>query len=104
MADSKQERADEAVMSAAEAGEVEMPYSIYSGKEKWLIVGMVAMAGFYRYVPLSFSKLCITWISKSMGGVAVWIFADHDVVHYLRTSTSQLYRRLQMRLPKASMR
>jgi hypothetical protein len=31
-------------------GEVdEVPYSIYSRKEKWLIVGMVALAGFYRY-------------------------------------------------------
>lgn len=24
-------------------------YSIYSNKEKWLIVAMVALAGFYRY-------------------------------------------------------
>jgi hypothetical protein len=48
--DDKQEPVDEAVMSAAETGEVEMPYSIYSGKEKWLIVGMVGLAGFYRYV------------------------------------------------------
>lgn len=29
--------------------EVEVPYSIYTPKEKWLIVGMVALAGFYRY-------------------------------------------------------
>ena len=32
-------------------GEVEEQYSIYTAKEKWLIVGMVALAGFYRYVP-----------------------------------------------------
>jgi hypothetical protein len=31
-------------------GEVEVPYSIYTSKEKWLIVAMVALAGFYRYV------------------------------------------------------
>lgn len=31
-------------------GEVELPYSIYSRKEKWIIVAMVALAGFYRYV------------------------------------------------------
>ena len=30
-------------------GEVEVPYSIYTSKEKWLIVAMVALAGFYRY-------------------------------------------------------
>lgn len=48
----KQEQDNEAVMSPAEAehGEVEIPYSIYSSKEKWFIVGMVALAGFYRYV------------------------------------------------------
>ena len=34
-------------------GEVEVPYSIYTSKEKWLIVAMVALAGFYRYT-LSF--------------------------------------------------
>ena len=34
-------------------GEVEVPYSIYTSKEKWLIVAMVALAGFYRYA-LSF--------------------------------------------------
>jgi hypothetical protein len=32
-------------------GEVEVPYSIYTSKEKWLIVAMVALAGFYRYAP-----------------------------------------------------
>lgn len=31
-------------------GEVEVPYSIYTNKEKWMIVAMVALAGFYRYV------------------------------------------------------
>jgi len=29
-------------------GQVEVPYSIYTSKEKWLIVAMVALAGFYR--------------------------------------------------------
>lgn len=48
--DDKQEPVDEAVMSAAETGTVEMPYSIYSGKEKWLIVGIVGLAGLFRYV------------------------------------------------------
>lgn len=28
--------------------EVEVPYSIYTSKEKWLIVALVALAGFYR--------------------------------------------------------
>lgn len=30
-------------------GEVEVPYSIYKAREKWIIVAMVALAGFYRY-------------------------------------------------------
>lgn len=33
-------------------GEVEVPYSIYTSKEKWMIVAMVALAGFYRYASL----------------------------------------------------
>jgi hypothetical protein len=45
----KKENTDEAV-AAAEAGEVLAPYSIYGNREKWMIVGMVALAGFYRYV------------------------------------------------------
>lgn len=28
----------------------EEPYSIYSRNDKWFIVGIVAVAGFYRYV------------------------------------------------------
>ncbi|KAI4958839.1 hypothetical protein J4E86_004447 [Alternaria arbusti] len=32
-------------------GEVEVPYSIYTSKEKWLIVAMVALAGFYSPLP-----------------------------------------------------
>jgi hypothetical protein len=42
--------ADEAVLPAdTQVGEMDdVPYSIYSRKEKWLIVGMVALAGFYR--------------------------------------------------------
>lgn len=27
-------------------------YSIYTNKEKWLIVALVALAGFYRYVEM----------------------------------------------------
>lgn len=52
------------VMAAAEPKEIEKEvgeepevvvgtheaYSIYTNKEKWLIVAMVALAGFYRYV------------------------------------------------------
>jgi hypothetical protein len=40
-------------------GEVEVPYSIYTSKEKWLIVAMVALAGFYRYATSSPSHA--TW-------------------------------------------
>jgi hypothetical protein len=50
MAEDKQEPLNDAAMSSIEAGVVEAPYSIYSSKEKWIIVGMVALAGFYRYV------------------------------------------------------
>jgi hypothetical protein len=35
-------------------GQVEVPYSIYTSKEKWLIVAMVALAGFYRYILVAF--------------------------------------------------
>ena len=46
-------------------GEVDdVPYSIYTRKEKWVIVGMVALAGFYRSVSLDFSSfgaLCGTF-------------------------------------------
>ncbi|KAH7089454.1 major facilitator superfamily domain-containing protein [Paraphoma chrysanthemicola] len=51
MAEDKQEPLDEAATSTAEAGEVDVPYSIYTNKEKWLIVGMVALAGFYSPLP-----------------------------------------------------
>ena len=37
-------------------GEVEVPYSIYTSREKWLVVAMVALAGFYRYAPSSPSQ------------------------------------------------
>lgn len=47
-AEMKQDPADEAVMSPVETGEVDVPYSIYTSKEKWMIVAMVALAGFYR--------------------------------------------------------
>ncbi|KAH8723539.1 major facilitator superfamily domain-containing protein [Phaeosphaeriaceae sp. PMI808] len=42
---------DFVVAAAAEAGEVHVPYSIYTGKQKWMIVGMVALAGFYSPLP-----------------------------------------------------
>jgi hypothetical protein len=44
--------ANDAVTSSTstEVGEVSVPYSIYTTKEKWMIVAMVALAGFYRYV------------------------------------------------------
>ncbi|CAO2648591.1 Nn.00g078580.m01.CDS01 [Neocucurbitaria sp. VM-36] len=32
-------------------GEEEVPYSIYTSKEKWIIVAMVALAGFYSPLP-----------------------------------------------------
>ena len=41
--------ADEGAIVPVE-GEVEVPYGIYTSKEKWMIVAMVALAGFYRYV------------------------------------------------------
>jgi hypothetical protein len=73
MADTKQEQVDEAVMSAAE---VEMPYSIYTSKEKWLIVGIVGLAGLYRYIQLTSSQLTL------------YTNANDDAVHYQPTSTS----------------
>jgi hypothetical protein len=50
MDEEKQEPARDAVTSSVKAGEVSLPYSIYTNKEKWMIVGIVALAGFYRYV------------------------------------------------------
>jgi hypothetical protein len=46
----KQELVDEAVPSSPEVREIDVPYSIYTKKEKWIIVAIVALAGFYRYV------------------------------------------------------
>lgn len=37
-------------------GEVEVPYSIYTNKEKWIIVAMVALAGFYRSVNYDYNS------------------------------------------------
>lgn len=50
--DVKPEPVDEAALPSTETGEVDVPYSIYSTKEKWIIVGMVALAGFYRSVTM----------------------------------------------------
>ncbi|KAH7411833.1 major facilitator superfamily domain-containing protein [Phaeosphaeria sp. MPI-PUGE-AT-0046c] len=51
MAEDKQEVDNEAAMPSIEAGEVDVPYSIYTSREKWIIVGMVALAGFYSPLP-----------------------------------------------------
>ena len=50
MVEDKREQDPEAGTASIEAGQVEAPYSIYSSREKWIIVGVVALAGFYRYV------------------------------------------------------
>ncbi|KAH7355945.1 major facilitator superfamily domain-containing protein [Pyrenochaeta sp. MPI-SDFR-AT-0127] len=51
--DKKLERPEEAILSPEppENSQLEEPYSIYTTKEKWLIVAMVAMAGFYSPLP-----------------------------------------------------
>ncbi|KAI1528196.1 Major facilitator superfamily [Pyrenophora tritici-repentis] len=53
--DEKQECAPGEAVVAPETlpveGQVEIPYSIYTSKEKWLIVAMVALAGFYSPLP-----------------------------------------------------
>ena len=37
------------INTAAETSEMpEPPYSVYNGKEKWLLVGLVAVAGLFR--------------------------------------------------------
>jgi hypothetical protein len=58
MDEEKQEPvAHDAVTSSIKAGEVSVPYSIYTNKEKWMVVGIVALAGFYRYVLILFHVL-----------------------------------------------
>jgi hypothetical protein len=49
----KQEPVVEGILSQGALIIDEVPYSIYTRKEKWLIVGMVALAGFYRYANTS---------------------------------------------------
>lgn len=66
---------DEAALGPVE-GEVEVPYSIYTSKEKWIIVGMVALAGFYRYVCMSRYRELL-------------LVDPHSLVLSLQTSTSQ---------------
>jgi hypothetical protein len=46
VSDDKKEVADEAKPELALGNDE--PYSIFTTKEKWLIVAMVALAGFYR--------------------------------------------------------
>jgi hypothetical protein len=76
---------DEAVVipEAPVAGEVEAPYSIYTNKEKWLIVAMVALAGFYRYV----SHRTLT--STSTSHVKAYKLTITTKVPYQQTSTSR---------------
>jgi hypothetical protein len=52
-------------------------YSIYTNKEKWLIVALVALAGFYRYVG-----------TREVFGLLL----TEITVLYLPISTSRLYR------------
>ncbi|KAF1917802.1 major facilitator superfamily domain-containing protein [Ampelomyces quisqualis] len=52
-------------MFSVEAGEVEAPYSIYSNKEKWTIVGMVALAGFYSPLPANIYFPAIPTLAKA---------------------------------------
>jgi hypothetical protein len=66
-------------------GEVEVPYSIYTNKEKWLIVAMVALAGFYRYA--------LPFRPKTSG-----ITSDIIIALSPRISISQLYRHSPARL------
>ncbi|KAF1844623.1 MFS general substrate transporter [Cucurbitaria berberidis CBS 394.84] len=46
-------------------GEVEVPYSIYTSKEKWLIVAMVALAGFYSPLPANIYFPAIPTIARA---------------------------------------
>ncbi|KAH4029436.1 hypothetical protein HBI25_199470 [Parastagonospora nodorum] len=65
MVEEKQETVDEGLTSSIEAGVVEAPYSIYSNKEKWLIVGMVALAGFYSPLPANIYFPAIPTLAKA---------------------------------------
>lgn len=53
------------VPQEATKGEVEVPYSIYSTKEKWLIVAMVALAGFYSPLPANIYFPAIPTIARA---------------------------------------
>ncbi|KAL1796053.1 hypothetical protein ACET3X_006277 [Alternaria dauci] len=48
-------------------GEVEVPYSIYTSKEKWLIVAMVALAGFYSPLPANIYFPAIPTLARAFG-------------------------------------
>ncbi|KAF2797294.1 MFS general substrate transporter [Melanomma pulvis-pyrius CBS 109.77] len=56
---------DEAVRSSNSSPVNEVPYSIYSRKEKWLIVAMVALAGFYSPLPANIYFPAIPTIAKA---------------------------------------
>ncbi|KAL6705350.1 multidrug transporter [Coniothyrium glycines] len=53
------------VPEAPVEGEVEAPYSIYTSKEKWLIVAMVALAGFYSPLPANIYFPAIPTIARA---------------------------------------
>ncbi|EMD59911.1 hypothetical protein GGP41_008963 [Bipolaris sorokiniana] len=57
---------DEAALGPVE-GEVEVPYSIYTSKEKWIIVGMVALAGFYSPLPANIYFPAIPTLARAFG-------------------------------------
>lgn len=74
-----------------EAGSVDdVPYSVYTAKEKWLIVAMVALAGFYRYVNLQMQST-----SNSSRVLTALVLCQP-------TSTSQLYQPLPRPLANQS--
>lgn len=95
MAVDKQEHVDEAAMASVEAGQVEAPYSIYTSKEKWIIVGMVALAGFYRYVPIvSFRNSHLGPISRNV------VLQSNKVSHHGSLDCRGLQSLLRMRVCK----
>ncbi|EOA88645.1 multidrug transporter [Exserohilum turcicum] len=48
-------------------GEVEVPYSIYTNREKWMIVAMVALAGFYSPLPANIYFPAIPTLARAFG-------------------------------------
>ncbi|KAF2711136.1 MFS general substrate transporter [Pleomassaria siparia CBS 279.74] len=56
---------DGVVTSVSETRTNEKPYSVYTKKEKWLIVAMVALAGFYSPLPANIYFPAIPTIAKA---------------------------------------